>query len=49
MGKIFKYLLYLTIVGVICLILYTYISPVFGITLEPNRAIQRISVDLDES
>ena len=49
MGKLFKYMIYLTIIGLICLILYTYIGPIFGVSLEPNRIIQRISVDLDES
>ena len=49
MGRVFKYLIYLIIIGFLCLILYTYIGPIFGVSLEPNRTIQRISVDLDEN
>ena len=49
MGKFIKQLLILTAMGLICLTIYAYMAPLFGVSFDPIRNISRVPVILDES
>lgn len=49
MGRIFKYLIYLAILGFAGLVSYTYVAPFFGVDFAPPQEEIREPVTLDVS
>jgi hypothetical protein len=49
MGRFIKWLLILATVGLICLTIYAYLGPFFGVSFDPIRSTQQVPVILNES
>lgn len=49
MGGFIKWLLILTMTGLICLTVYAYLGPFFGVSFDPIRNTKRVTVILNES
>ena len=49
MKRLFKLLVYMAVTGVIGLVLYAYLGPLFGVSFEPIQNIERVPVVLNES
>ena len=48
MGRIIKWLFYLSVLGAICLVAYAYIGPFFGADFSPDQTEIRQQVDLND-
>ena len=48
MVRFIKWLLILATFGLICLTIYAYLGPIFGISFDPIRSTQQVPVILNE-
>jgi hypothetical protein len=49
MGGFIKWLLILAMTGLICLTVYAYLGPFFGVSFDPIRNTKKVPVILNES
>jgi hypothetical protein len=46
MGRLFKFLIFLTIIGFVALVAYAYVAPFFGVEFAPSPVEMRQTVTL---
>lgn len=48
MGRLFKWLFYLLVLGALALVAYAYVGPFFGADFSPPQSERRLPVQLDD-